>query len=480
VLKFSLRQGSVNHVESASRYQVSVPLEREVAMADGFWGPITPGFGAVLTGLALLVVALGVACLRLRRQNALLRLTLTNTPQALCVWDPHGRLLLCNERYINMYGMSPDVVKPGVSLRKIIEHRAAIGRFEGDIDAWVDGIRQRIAAQTIATNRFTDITGRVIEIAEQPLPDGSLVATHHDVTVQASIEKERAAHAAEERRRVVIEGAITAFRQSMERVLHTVNESAASMKSTASSLFASSGQTSQRAEGALQASNEASTNVATAATAADEMASSIGEISRQLVQTTEAVRIAVNEAQLTNEDIKGLADAAQKIGDVVELIRTIAGQTNLLALNATIEAARAGESGRGFAVVASEVKSLAVQTAKATEEISNQILSVQGSTSSAVDAIARITARMQEIERFTSAVAAAVEQQNAVTGEISHNVSSAANGTQDIVLVLDQVARAATDTQTTAETVLRACGHVEKAVTNMRDEVEHFLKKVAI
>jgi methyl-accepting chemotaxis protein len=210
------------------------------------------------------------------------------------------------------------------------------------------------------------------------------------------------------------------------------------------------------------------------------MASSIGEISRQLVHTTNAVRLAVSEAQLTNEGIKGLADAAQKIGDVVELIRTIAGQTNLLALNATIEAARAGESGRGFAVVASEVKSLAVQTAKATEDIANQILGVQASTGNAVEAIARITQRMQEIERFTSAVAAAVEEQNAVTGEISHNVSSAANGSKEIVSVLDQVARAATDTRATAEIVLRNCSQVEQAFADMREEVDSFLKKVAV
>ena len=236
------------------------------------------------------------------------------------------------------------------------------------------------------------------------------------------------------------------------------------MKSTAIALFASSDQTSQRAQSALHASNEASTNVATAATAADEMAGSIGEISQQLVQTTDVVHMAVNEARATNDGIKGLADAAQKIGDVVELIRNIAGQTNLLALNATIEAARAGESGRGFAVVASEVKSLAVQTAKATEEISGQILSVQGSTTSAVEAIARITNRMQEIERYASAVAAAVEEQNAVTGEISHNVASAARGTSDVVGVLDQVAGAATETRKSAETVLGASDAVDQAV----------------
>jgi methyl-accepting chemotaxis protein len=376
--------------------------------------------------------------------------------------------------------MSPQVVRPGRSLRDVLKHRAEIGLFSGDPDTYIAEILKRVAEDKVKTSLFTTPDGRVIAVSEQPMPDGSWVATHQDITEQQSIEKERAAHALEEQRRVTIEGAITAFRQSMESVLRTVNDSAASMKLTASSLFAASGQTSQRAESAVHASNEASTNVATAATAADEMASSIGEISRQLVRTTDAVRIAVSEAQSTNDGIKGLADAAQRIGDVVELIRTIAGQTNLLALNATIEAARAGESGRGFAVVASEVKSLAVQTAKATEEISNQILDVQASTGSAVSAIARITDRMQEIERFTSAVAAAVEEQNAVTGEISHNVSSAANGTQEIVVVLDQVARAATDTRATAETVLRSCGQVEQAVSNMRDEVDLFLKKVAV
>ena len=450
-------------------------------MLDTVLGPIAPALGVPLAiGLIALLGVLVIAGLKLRRQNKRLTLALSNTPQGLCMWDPAARLLVCNDRYVSMYGMSPQVVRPGRTLRDILKHRTDIGLFSGDADQYISDILKRVAEGRASTQTFTTHSGRVIAISEQPMPDGSWVATHQDITEQHSIEKERATHAAEEKRRAMIEGAITAFRQSMERVLRSVNESAEAMKLTASSLFAASGQTSQRAESAVQASNEASTNVATAATAADEMASSIGEISRQLVQTTNAVRIAVSEAQATNDGIKGLADAAQKIGDVVELIRTIAGQTNLLALNATIEAARAGESGRGFAVVASEVKSLAVQTAKATEDISSQIMSVQASTGNAVEAIARITERMQGIEHYTSAVAAAIEQQNAVTGEISHNVSSAANGTQDIVVVLDQVARAATDTRATAETVLHNCSQVEGAVANMRDEVDNFLKKVAV
>jgi methyl-accepting chemotaxis protein len=164
----------------------------------------------------------------------------------------------------------------------------------------------------------------------------------------------------------------------------------------------------------------------------------------------------------------------------VELIRSIAGQTNLLALNATIEAARAGEAGRGFAVVASEVKSLAVQTAKATEEISRQIVSVQESTKFAVDAIERITTRMQDIDRHAAAVAASVEQQSAATAEISRSVSSAARGTSDVVAVLDHLAGAATETRRSAESVLGESDLVSKAVSNLRGEVEGFLAKVAV
>jgi PAS domain S-box-containing protein len=416
----------------------------------------------------------------LHRHNRRLTQALGNTPQGLCMWDASGKLLVCNERYLTMYGMSPKVVRPGRSLRDVLIHRTEIGNFSGDVDEYVAKIQQRREMRQNGTHIMQSPDGRMISISEQHIADGSWVATHEDVTEQRKFENQRATLAAESQRRAMVESAITAFRQSMDSVMRTVNESAASMKLTASSLFAASGQTSQRAESAVQAANDASTNVVTAATAADEMTSSIGEISRQLVQTTNVVRSAVHEAQSTNDGIRGLADIAQRIGDVIELIRTIAGQTNLLALNATIEAARAGESGRGFAVVASEVKSLAVQTAKATEEISSQILAVQASTGGAVEAIARIANRMQEIERYTSAVAAAVEEQNAVTGEISHNVSSAANGTSDFVAVLDQVARAATHTRSGAETVLVASEAVEKAVANMRDEVESFLKKVAV
>ena len=311
------------------------------------------------------------------------------------------------------------------------------------------------------------------------MADGGWVATHEDITERRDAERERAAMQEQQQRRSIIDQAITAFRQRVEDHLRTVTDGAMAMRSTATVLLASSGQTSQRADGAVAASNEASTNVETAAIAADELAKSIGEISGQLATTTSIVRAAVDEAQGTNAQISALSQAAQKIGDVVKLIRTIAGQTNLLALNATIEAARAGEAGKGFAVVASEVKSLAVQTAKATEDISKLIGAVQTSTGSAVDAIGRIATRMQEIDSCTTSVSTAVQQQSAATSEISQNVAGAADGAKLVVSVLGNVTGAATETRQSAESVLTASQAVEAAAAELRHEVEGFLARVA-
>ena len=448
-------------------------------MIDALMGFDTPLWLHAAMCLALATAGL-LAYRHLTRKTRALTMALNNMPQGMCMFDSEARLVVCNDRYIEMYRMSRDFVKPGRPLREILEHRVAMGNFSGNFEKYISDILARVAEGKAVTNRITLKDGRTIAVAERPLPDRSWVATHEDVTEQQSIEQQRAAMRVQEERRATVESAITSFRERVESVLQSVNASAGMMKSTATALFDSSEKASQHAQGAVHSCNEASTNVAVAATAADELSGSIGEISRQLVQTTDVVRNAVTDAQTTNEEIKGLAAAAQNIGDVIELIRNIAGQTNLLALNATIEAARAGESGRGFAVVASEVKSLAVQTAKATEDISGQILSVQASTGGAVEAIHRITTRMLEIDRYASAVAAAITQQNAATSEISHNVASAARGTQDFVTVLDQVASAATATRQSAHTVLGASEAVGQAVSNLRSEVESFLRKVAV
>jgi methyl-accepting chemotaxis protein len=311
------------------------------------------------------------------------------------------------------------------------------------------------------------------------MPDGGWVATHEDITERRDAERERVSMQEQQQRRAVIDQAIAAFRRRVEDHLKTVAEGAKAMRSTATTLFSNSGQTSNSADGAVSASNEASTNVETAAVAADELSGSINEIGRQLAKTTEIVRSAVGEAQGTNHQITALAQAAQKIGDVIKLIRAIAGQTNLLALNATIEAARAGEAGKGFAVVASEVKSLAVQTAKATEDISRLIMAVQAATSSAVSAISRISGRMREIDSCATAVSAAVEEQSAATGEISQSVASASDGAKVVVSVLGEVTGAAAQTRQSAENVLTASQAVEAAAVELRREVEGFLSRVA-
>jgi methyl-accepting chemotaxis protein len=293
------------------------------------------------------------------------------------------------------------------------------------------------------------------------------------------VQKRRDELTAQERRRAAREALIVAFRARMEPLLKTFGDSAAAMESTASALSAASNHNAERAERAVDASGHASTGVKTAALATDELSGSIGEIARQVDQTHSVVRMAVDEAQATSGEMTTLSEIAQKIGDIVKLIQDIAGQTNLLALNATIEAARAGEAGRGFAVVASEVKSLAVQTGKATEAIAGQILAVQGSTAGAVDSIRRITQRMEEIQHYTSAVAASIEEQNAATRNISQNVATAAQASDTVARVLTDVAGAAVQTRTSAQTVLDTSQSVEAAIGDLRRQVEEFLAEIA-
>jgi hypothetical protein len=443
---------------------------------------------STLAGHAFLLAGLGVAVLavvgilhrRLGVQNRQLSNALDNMSQGLCMFDAQNRIVLCNSRYLEMYKLSPQVILPGCSLHELIQHRKDTGLFTGDVEAFCQKILEGTHKGESTPFYVQARDGRIVFTKNEPLPGGGWVSTHQDVTEQRRAEQERAAIRDQEQRRATIDTAIASFRPQVEKLLSSVSGSATAMRSTASTLLGSSDQTSQRAESAVHAFNEASTNVETAAVAADELSRSIAEISRQLTHTSDIVSLATDEARSTDGEIAGLASGAQKIGDVIKLIRNIAGQTNLLALNATIEAARAGEAGRGFAVVASEVKALAVQTAKATEDIAGHILAVQNSTSGAVDAIRQIAARMQVINQHTSAVAAAVEQQSAATGEISHNVTSAAQGTGQVVAVLGKVAGAATQTRASAEVVRDASETVDTAVANLRLEVEDFLAKVAV
>jgi methyl-accepting chemotaxis protein len=414
------------------------------------------------------------------REIEQMRTTIDSMPQGLCMFDRAERLVVCNTQYYEMYGLTSDDVTPGFTLSEVLAKRVAKGTFSRDPAEYRKEFLAAVELGRTIVHEVKSKGGRILLVTNHPMKGGGWIGTHEDVTERRKSEQQQATMQQRDARRAVLENAISAFHNRAENLLRSVTGSAGEMRSTAASLLNASGYTSQRAESAVHTSNEASANVETAAVAAEELSSSIASVGQQLNQSAEVVRTAVSEAQLTNQDIGALAQAAQKIGDVIKLIRNIAGQTNLLALNATIEAARAGEAGRGFAVVASEVKSLAVQTAKATEDISSQILEVQNSTDKAVEAIGRIVHRMQEIDVFTSSTAAAAAQQSVATQEISQNVTGAAEGAKTIVSVLNELAGAATKTQQSAQTVLTASESVEEAAATLRSEVESFLTQVAV
>ena len=435
------------------------------------------GIAAVCLYIRLHVKGRGVS----GGNSALLSMALNNMTQGVVMFNSAERLVVCNDRFIEMYGLSRDVVKLGCTLLNVIDNRKSTGSLDIDPEKYRAEILTAITQEKGMSRIVETPDGRAVSVVNRPIIGRKFwVGTHDDITERIQAERQSATLMEQERRRMVIETAIRSFREGVETVLQTVSESATTMKSTAVALSRSSDQTSQRAASAVRTSNDSSANVSAAAGAAEELMASIAEIGGQIGQAAELVALAVNEAHATNEQITRLTEAAQEIGDVVNLIRHIAGQTNLLALNATIEAARAGESGRGFAVVASEVKSLAVQTAKATEQIAVQIEAVQSSTSGAVEAILRNTGRMQEINRRTSAVANSLEEQNNATSEISHTVSRAAEETKVVVAVLDEVTNAANNTRGAAGTVLAASEAVEAAAVNLRQRIESFLRSVAV
>jgi methyl-accepting chemotaxis protein len=437
---------------------------------------------AALGGLAGLLVALaaGFATYRMRVKYRQMLTAFDNMTQGLVLFGGNERLVIYNRRYLEIYGLSPDIVKPGIRLIDLLTHRRDKYNLAADPKSYRDKLLKAVAAGESTSTIGDSGSGRIVSVINRPVAGGGWVGTHEDVTEQRQIEKQRDALAEQEARRSRLEAAISSFRSRIESLLSTVGASASAMKSTATTLSDSSSRTTERADRAVKESSSSSENAKTAASAAEELSASIAEISRQLERTKHEVDDAVSVSQSTDAEIAALSKAAQKIGDVVELIRDVAAQTNLLALNATIEAARAGAAGRGFAVVASEVKSLAVQTGRATEEISGQIQAVQTSARDAVEAIGLIAARMDEVNGSTSAVVASVEQQNAATAQILHNVASAAHSAEVVVAALGEVAGAALETRASAQTVLKESESVEAALGNLRSEVADFLDKVAV
>jgi methyl-accepting chemotaxis protein len=279
-------------------------------------------------------------------------------------------------------------------------------------------------------------------------------------------------------RRSAMENLAGDFERSVNGIVRSVSSAATGMQNTAQSMTSTASDASARAANVSAASQSASNNVGTVAAAAEELSSSVTEISRQVARSSEIASKAVGDAERTNATVQVLSTGAEKIGEVVKLIHSIAAQTNLLALNATIEAARAGESGRGFAVVASEVKALANQTAKATEEISGQVAAMQQSTSDAVSAINGITQTIAQMSEITSSISTSIEQQGEATREIARNIQSVAAGSSEINAHIGGVTTAAEATGKAATDVLSNARELDTQSGMLRSAVDGFLAKV--
>jgi len=302
-------------------------------------------------------------------------------------------------------------------------------------------------------------------------------------TVQAIVRFDREELKATERRAALLRKAdmnklADAFEGAVGEIVETVSSAATELEASANTLTATAERSQGLATTVAAASEEASTNVESVAAASEELTSSVNEISRQVQESSRVAAEAVGQAQKTNDRVGELSKAAARIGDVVELINTIAGQTNLLALNATIEAARAGEAGRGFAVVASEVKALAEQTAKATGEIGQQITGIQAATQDSVGAIKEIGNTIGRMSEISATIAAAVEEQGAATQEISRNIQHAAQGTAQVSVNITEVQHGASETGSASSQVLSAAQSLSVESNRLKLEVGKFLDSV--
>ncbi|BAI75871.1 methyl-accepting chemotaxis protein (plasmid) [Azospirillum sp. B510] len=345
----------------------------------------------------------------------------------------------------------------GRPLYRIIDTIRALTAGRRDVEVTDRDRADEIGAINQALQLFKENAGRVAEMEEQRRQD------------------ER--RAAERRRRELAELA-DRFEGSVGEVVASVARQAERIRADSEGLSAIATQTNAQAAAVAGAADVASGNVQTVAAAAEELTHSIEEINQRIAVSSRMANDAVEEVGKTNGTVAGLAEAAQKIGEVVTLIQSIAGQTNLLALNATIEAARAGEAGKGFAVVASEVKGLANQTARATEEIAAQIARIQTVSGSAVGAIEAIGRTILGISETVTAVAAAAEQQGAATREISRNVQQAATGTREVSANIEGVTRAAGETGSMAGQARSAADTLSQQSAQLRGEVQRFLATI--
>ncbi len=340
------------------------------------------------------------------------------------------------------------------------------------------------------------LTGAMLELAEGNfevvLPGlgrkdevGEIAAAVEKFKIKAAEKAQAEAEAkaaqdriAAEQRKADMHRLADAFESAVGQIIETVSSASTELEASASSLTRTAETTQHLSNTVASASEEASASVQSVASASEEMSASVTEISRQVQESARIAADAVSQAQDADQRVHSLSQAAGKIGDVVELINTIAGQTNLLALNATIEAARAGEAGRGFAVVASEVKNLAEQTARATKEIADQVTGIQTSTQESVASIRGIGGVINRISEISSAIASAVEEQGAATQEITRNVQQAAIGATQVASNIAEVNKGASETGTASTQVLSAAKSLSEDSNRLKLEVQKFLTTV--
>ncbi len=345
------------------------------------------------------------------------------------------------------------VVRPLAAMVGSMQHLAA-----GDLTVEVQGTSRKDEIGTLA---------RSLQVFKD-----SMITADRLAAGQASEQ------VVKERRTVRLEGVVRDFEAKVGAMVGLLASGSTELQATAQSMSSNAARTNSQASTVASAAEKAGMGVSTVASAAEELSSSIGEISRQVSQSSQMTGQAVLDARRTDGIVRALAESAERIGHVVGLITNIAGQTNLLALNATIEAARAGDAGKGFAVVASEVKSLASQTAKATEEIGTQIAQIQSSTKEAVDAIRGITGTIEEVSSIAVSIAAAVEEQSAATVEIARNVQQTARSASEVTVNIGGVSQAATETGAAAGQVLSAATDLSRQAERLTGEVGSFIAEV--